>query len=174
LLHHSRYAVEDRTWPDQQLLSIFGPNGKRGGIVAITTQTAEQSLDIDADLLITDACPADVLLQRLGRLHRHRAGTSATAVMIDPGTLDQYLLANGKVLDRVGQGWPWLYNNLLSVRATLDSLRSGRVADARSSSALPTPTIFVKWLSHSVEVGRPSGAVFSMKPLSGNNWPRRA
>jgi CRISPR-associated endonuclease/helicase Cas3 len=67
LLHHSRYAVEDRTWLDQQLLSIFGLNGNRGSIISVTTQTAEQSLDIDADLLITDACPADVLLQRLDR-----------------------------------------------------------------------------------------------------------
>jgi CRISPR-associated endonuclease/helicase Cas3 len=49
--------------------------GGRTGIIAVTTQTAEQSLDIDADLLITDACPADVLLQRVGRLHRHRSGT---------------------------------------------------------------------------------------------------
>jgi CRISPR-associated endonuclease/helicase Cas3 len=122
LLHHSRYAVEDRTWLDQRLLSIFGLTGKRGSIIAVTTQTAEQSLDIDADLLITDACPADVLLQRLGRLHRHRVGTSPTAVVIDPGGIDQYLLPKGKVVGRVGQGWPWVYNNLLSVRATLDLL----------------------------------------------------
>jgi CRISPR-associated endonuclease/helicase Cas3 len=126
LLHHSRYAVEDRTWLDQQLLSIFGLNGKRGSIIAVTTQTAEQSLDIDADLLITDACPADVLLQRLGRLHRHRAGTRPTVVVIDPGTLDQYLLPKGKVLGRPGQGWPWVYDNLLSVKATLDWLHSSR------------------------------------------------
>src|SRR5262249_38855018 len=104
LLHHSRYAVEDRTWLDRQLSSIFGLNGNRGSIIAVTTQTAEQSLDIDADLLITDACPADVLLQRLGRLHRHRAGTRPTAVVIDPGSLDQYLLPKGKVLGRPGQG----------------------------------------------------------------------
>jgi CRISPR-associated endonuclease/helicase Cas3 len=126
LLHHSRYAVEDRTWLDQQLLSIFGLKGHRGSVIAVTTQTAEQSLDIDADLLITDACPADVLLQRLGRLHRHRAGTRPTAVVIDPGTIDQYLLPKGKVLGRVGQGWPWVYQNLLSVGATLDWLHSGR------------------------------------------------
>jgi CRISPR-associated endonuclease/helicase Cas3 len=126
LLHHSRYAVEDRTWLDQQLLSIFGLNGNRRSIIAVTTQTAEQSLDIDADLLITDACPADVLFQRLGRLHRHRIGTRPTAIVIDPGTLDRYLLPNGRVLGRVGQGWPWVYNNLLSVRATLNCLRSGR------------------------------------------------
>jgi CRISPR-associated endonuclease/helicase Cas3 len=43
-----------------------------------------QSLDIDADVLVTDTCPADVLLQRLGRLHRHRNGTRPDAYVIDP------------------------------------------------------------------------------------------
>ena len=126
LLHHSRYAVQDRSWLDEQLLSIFRLNGNRGGVIAVTTQTAEQSLDIDADLLITDACPADVLLQRLGRLHRHRVGTRPTAVVIDPGGLDRYLQPRGKVVGYLRQGWAWVYNNLLSVRATLDWLSSSR------------------------------------------------
>jgi CRISPR-associated endonuclease/helicase Cas3 len=124
LLHHSRYAVEDRTWLDQQLLGIFGIGGNRTGIIAVTTQTAEQSLDIDADLLITDACPADVLLQRIGRLHRHRSGTRPTAVIIDPGPVENYLAPGGEARGRSGQGWPWVYRNLLSVRATLDWLRA--------------------------------------------------
>jgi CRISPR-associated endonuclease/helicase Cas3 len=124
MLHHSRYAIEDRTWLDQKLIRIFGVGGDRIGIIAVTTQTAEQSLDIDADLLVTDACPADVLLQRLGRLHRHRIGTRPAAVLIDPGPLDQYLLSKGKVLGRAGQGWPWVYRNLLSVKETLEWVRS--------------------------------------------------
>jgi CRISPR-associated endonuclease/helicase Cas3 len=124
LLHHSRYAIEDRTWLDGRLLEIFGLNGARRGIVAVTTQTAEQSLDIDADLLITDACPADVFLQRLGRLHRHRTGTRPLAILIDPGPLDRYLLPDGKVFGRPGQGWPWVYRNLLSVSSTLDWVRA--------------------------------------------------
>jgi CRISPR-associated endonuclease/helicase Cas3 len=154
MLHHSRYAVEDRTWLDHQLLSIFGPKGKRASIVAVTTQTAEQSLDIDADLLITDACPADVLLQRLGRLHRHRTGTKPTAVVIDPGTLDQYLLPKGKVLGRPGQGWPWVYDNLLSVRATIDWLRAGRAIlipdDCRSLVERATHADYLRELAGSL------------------------
>jgi CRISPR-associated endonuclease/helicase Cas3 len=88
LLHHSRYADDDRQHLDRQVLAVLGPGAQRAGIVVVSTQTCEQSLDIDADLLVTDAVPADVLLQRLGRLHRHRTGTSPTAVVLEPGAWD--------------------------------------------------------------------------------------
>ncbi|MDA8253297.1 MAG: CRISPR-associated helicase Cas3' [Rhodospirillales bacterium] len=72
--HHSRYAAEDRKALDAALERALGARVPRGnGIVVVASQTAEQSLDIDADVLISDLCPADVLLQRIGRLHRSRA-----------------------------------------------------------------------------------------------------
>jgi CRISPR-associated endonuclease/helicase Cas3 len=71
-VHHSRYSRPDRRLFDQAVESQLGKVRKDfGGRVIIGTQTLEQSLDIDADLLITDLCPMDVLLQRIGRLHRH-------------------------------------------------------------------------------------------------------
>ncbi len=72
-LHHSRFAAEDRALLDQAVEDVLTPSSDRTprGVMVIGTQTLEQSLDIDADFLITDLCPMDVLLQRTGRLHRH-------------------------------------------------------------------------------------------------------
>lgn len=71
-LHHGRFAPEDRRLLDQAVEAALSPGDRaRNGRIVIGTQTLEQSLDIDADVLLTDLCPVDVLLQRIGRLHRH-------------------------------------------------------------------------------------------------------
>ena len=96
-LHHGRFAVEDRALLDQAVESALtkNPARYRKGQIVIGTQTLEQSLDIDADLLISDLCPVDVLLQRIGRLHRHdlprpNGFESARALLLLPeGGLDR-------------------------------------------------------------------------------------
>ncbi|MDO8458508.1 MAG: CRISPR-associated helicase Cas3' [Burkholderiaceae bacterium] len=71
-VHHSRYSRLDRPLLDKEVETQLGKQRQDfKGRVIIGTQTLEQSLDIDADLLISDLCPMDVLLQRIGRLHRH-------------------------------------------------------------------------------------------------------
>ena len=90
-LHHSRFAVEDRLLLDEAVETALAKRRaeKDGGRIVIGTQTLEQSLDVDADMLITDLCPIDVLLQRIGRLHRHQLARPsgfecATAVVLLP------------------------------------------------------------------------------------------
>lgn len=71
-LHHSRFSKQERPLLDSEVEKQIGRHRTdSSGRIVIGTQTLEQSLDIDADLLITDLCPMDVLLQRIGRLHRH-------------------------------------------------------------------------------------------------------
>jgi CRISPR-associated endonuclease/helicase Cas3 len=115
ILHHSRYADEDRAWLDAQVLGVIGLHGQRRGVVIVGTQTLEQSLDIDADLLVSDACPADVLLQRLGRLYRHRAGTPL-AVLIHPEPWETYV---GASRFQALQRWHFVYSPLM-VRTTVE------------------------------------------------------
>ncbi len=69
--HHGRFAREDRRSLDEALEAQAGREARPGGCVVVATQTVQQSLDLDFDLVFTDLSPVDVLLQRLGRLHRH-------------------------------------------------------------------------------------------------------
>ncbi|MGA5171111.1 MULTISPECIES: CRISPR-associated helicase/endonuclease Cas3 [Streptomyces] len=76
---HSSFLDADRAVKDAALLGRFGPPGKSvgrpaGPHVVVASQVAEQSLDVDFDLLVSDLCPVDLLLQRMGRLHRHQRG----------------------------------------------------------------------------------------------------
>lgn len=74
LLFHSRFALIDRQRIERQVLSTLGKQStaiERKGKVVISTQVFQESLDADADLMISDLCPIDDLIQRAGRLHRH-------------------------------------------------------------------------------------------------------
>jgi CRISPR-associated helicase cas3 len=77
ILVHSRFTAKERSAKERRLLGALGreatlENGRRPHrLFVIGTQVVEQSLDIDADLLVTDIAPMDLLMQRAGRLHRH-------------------------------------------------------------------------------------------------------
>ena len=72
-LLHSRFIDTDRIKKEKELLKKIGKNAERlKRFIVVGTQVIEQSLDIDFDLMISDLCPADLLIQRIGRLHRHK------------------------------------------------------------------------------------------------------
>ncbi|MFW5694814.1 MAG: CRISPR-associated helicase Cas3' [Alkalispirochaeta sp.] len=78
ILFHSRFTRLDRRGIEDAIVSKLGKptsdgmNRRPARAIVIATQVIEQSIDIDFDLLVTDLAPIDLILQRVGRMHRHR------------------------------------------------------------------------------------------------------
>ena len=138
-IHTGRFAAVDRELLDDAVEAQLGRPRMDGGRIIIGTQTLEQSLDIDADLLITDLCPMDVLLQRIGRLHRHQDNnrdrpvgcrTPKCIVLTPPADDLAPLLTSGQGANGLGPKG-FVYKDLLIVEATR------RLVIANSSSGEP-------------------------------------
>ncbi|MFD8588546.1 CRISPR-associated helicase Cas3' [Streptomyces sp. NPDC059637] len=96
-LLHGRLCSAHRAERTEECLGLLGPGageGRPGRMVVVATQLAEQSFDVDADLLVTDLAPVDLLLQRIGRLHRHD-GTRRPKGLAEPRVLVTGVAAGG-------------------------------------------------------------------------------
>ena len=136
--HHSRFARDDRKALDAGLERSFGKGRETAGVVGVATQTVQQSLDLDADLMITDLCPMDVLLQRLGRLHRHSRSDrpagfeTARVVVLVPEERDLGVRIGRDGAARGPQGLGRVYADLLIIEATW------RLLEERGELRLPS------------------------------------
>jgi CRISPR-associated endonuclease/helicase Cas3 len=94
LTYHSRFKYTDRVQQHREIIRLFEQSKQEHGIVAVTTQVAEMSLDLDADLLISEVAPISALIQRLGRLNRRVTpedpGTPRTAIFLTPDKARPY------------------------------------------------------------------------------------
>jgi CRISPR-associated endonuclease/helicase Cas3 len=72
LTYHSRFKLVDRKDRHRETVDrfAFSKTKKRSPVVAVTTQVCEMSLDLDADVLITELAPISSLVQRFGRSNR--------------------------------------------------------------------------------------------------------
>jgi CRISPR-associated endonuclease/helicase Cas3 len=124
LLFHARFPAEQRTRGERDVLRLFGKTGARPRrALLIATQVAEQSLDIDFDLLISDLAPVDLLLQRAGRLHRHER--ERPAAHAEPRLIVAGLLAQG-LPDLKRTGWSAVYGAYLLGRTWAFASRESR------------------------------------------------
>lgn len=69
LIYHSRFRLKDRKDKHQKTVNAF--QSRKQGVIAITTQVCEMSLDLDADTLVTEVAPISSMVQRFGRSNRH-------------------------------------------------------------------------------------------------------
>lgn len=88
--YHSRYRYKDRLVRHSTVVDGFKPENKQA-MLAITTQVAEMSLDLSADLLITEYAPIPFMIQRLGRLNRYeeQPATCKLALFLVPKNRNQ-------------------------------------------------------------------------------------
>lgn len=97
ILTHSRFTATHRAEQEELLVSKLGKKAhysKADGedssrphrLIVVGTQVIEQSLDLDFDVMITDFAPVDLVLQRMGRLHRHdsRSNSERTSAYRKP------------------------------------------------------------------------------------------
>ena len=88
ILTHSRFTATHRAEQEEILVSKLGKKAhysKADGedssrphrLIVVGTQVIEQSLDLDFDVMMTDFAPVDLVLQRMGRLHRHDSRNSS-------------------------------------------------------------------------------------------------
>ena len=188
-LLHSRFIKADREINESKWVRIYGKEGKtdryQKGRILVGTQVLEQSLDIDADFLITRICPTDMLLQRLGRLWRHRendsirtVGTKCEAWILSPellSAIDHPKTNLGKsamvyspyVLCRTIEVWQNLKEVVLpsQIRCLLESTYSDRQETGRMATYFRTLVDERETLCRLALVGLSSAG----KPMSDRN-----
>ena len=133
-LFHARFPANVRQRREDAVLELFGPPEpntpalRTGRKILIATQVAEQSLDLDFDLVATDLAPIDLLLQRAGRLWRHSRGKRPVAepILIVAGLLEDPPPSFGKPL-----WWNAVYREdmLLRTRSLLRDKASLQLPD---------------------------------------------
>lgn len=110
LCYHSRYKLKHRRDAHEAVVAQF--KRSEGPCVAVTTQVCEMSLDLDADVLISELAPWPALVQRMGRANRHRRrghAFRAHVVLYEP--------------DHIA---PYRKPEIASARAAIESLRGQR------------------------------------------------
>ena len=131
LVYHSRFRYEDRVERHRALVERFASSTSELGVIGLTTQVAEMSLDLDADLLVSDEAPVASLIQRLGRLHRRaRVGNTelrrALILTLDEKHLKPY--SAGEI--DVARSWIQQVTGIACSQADLaEAAQAGEVID---------------------------------------------
>lgn len=136
-LLHARFPFFRREELETYWMGALGKDGARPpGCVLVATQVVEQSVDVDADLMISELAPTDMLLQRLGRLWRHARDARPIAapelcILREARSVDEFRAMDGVSIRKTLGPKAWVY-------APYVLLRSLEVWAERSSVQIPS------------------------------------
>ncbi len=122
-LLHSRFPHFRREELETYWMELLGKDSKnRRGCILVSTQIVEQSVDLDADLLITELAPTDMLLQRIGRLWRHPRGKRPAEraecwILKENATLGELRAMNKGNIRKALGAKAWVYAPYVLLRA---------------------------------------------------------
>ncbi|WP_169514066.1 CRISPR-associated helicase Cas3' [Jonesia quinghaiensis] len=146
-LSHSRFIGAHRADNDARVLADFGRHIADAGEtkILVATQVAEQSLDIDVDLLITDIAPSDLLFQRIGRLHRHPERPRPSGFTTPECVVTSLLFHEAKAPE-FSNGSDLVYNKYLL-------LNTAAIIQERSlhSAVISVPEDVPSWIHHTYD-----------------------
>lgn len=138
-LLHSRFPHFRREELEAYWMGLLGKvSENRHGCILVSTQIVEQSVDLDADLLITELAPTDMLLQRIGRLWRHpREGRSVKRaecwIIKEAASLGELCVMNKEEIRKTLGAKAWVY-------APYVLLRSMEIWSAQNGQDITIPT----------------------------------
>lgn len=138
-LLHSRFPHFRRVELETYWMELLGKDSKnRRGCILVSTQIVEQSVDLDADLLITELAPTDMLLQRIGRLWRHPRERPAAKradcwIIKEAATLDKLRVMEKEEIRQTLGAKAWVY-------APYVLLRSLEIWSAQDGQDITIPT----------------------------------
>ncbi|MFC8001053.1 CRISPR-associated helicase Cas3' [Streptomyces rochei] len=136
-LLHARFPGDVREARTREVTEGLGRTGPRPvRRIVVATQVVEQSLDLDADLVVSDLAPLSLLLQRAGRCWRHETHWARHGY---PGGRGRPAWARGPrlvVLDPLADGgtvprqWGEVYSEhlLATTSRTLAAVDNGTIA----------------------------------------------
>ena len=129
LLFHARFRAKRRRGLEKLIVRLFGKGKKSANnrnrpkkAILVATQVVEQSLDIDFDVMLSEIAPIDLLLQRCGRLHRHKAnnprptGPAAVLHVLRPQTSASPPDFGGMEIKKWGNDWRGVYDRAALLR----------------------------------------------------------
>lgn len=100
LLLHSRFTQRRRQELERLAVDEYMPNRSHNmasePCIIVTTQVVEASVDIDADMLLTEPAPADSLVQRMGRVYRRYARSEGINA---PDEANAIVMVNQKMIE---------------------------------------------------------------------------